>query len=126
VRGLQAVNGNKRTAFVAMVVFVELNGWAFDDAVTDDAIVDVVVSVAAHRFPSTERGRDADAVVAALAAWIEASIVPSRSQGRKSSEVIDAVLRRFARVLRQLADANGANDAPAPVPPPYGRALPEA
>jgi death-on-curing family protein len=99
-------NGNKRTAFLAMIVFVELNGWTFDDAVTDDAIVDVVVSVAAHRFPSADRGHDADAVVAALAVCIEANIVPSRTfVAREMNDVIGAALQRFAQVLRGLADA---------------------
>jgi len=58
------VDGNKRTAFVALELFIELNGWALD---ADDAdAVRVMLAVA-----------DGSMDEARLAEWIRARCVPA-------------------------------------------------
>lgn len=56
-------DGNKRVAFLAMVVFLGLNGFAFE--ASEPEVVTLVLAAAAHR-----------ATEADLASWIRARMVP--------------------------------------------------
>ena len=62
-------DGNKRIAFLAMAVFLELNGWRLEAAESD--VVQVMLAVADHGL--TE---------AALADWLRAHIVAVKSRRR--------------------------------------------
>jgi len=56
-------DGNKRTAFVTGVVFLQLNGYDLD--CPEDAVVETMLAVADHRLDES-----------GVAAWIRASLVP--------------------------------------------------
>jgi len=58
-------DGNKRIGFLAMAIFVELNGWRLE--APEAEVVQVMLGVAAHRL--TERD---------LAAWVRAHLVATR------------------------------------------------
>lgn len=60
-------DGNKRAAFLAMAIFVELNGWRLE--APEDEVVQVMLGVADNRIAERE-----------LAAWLRAHLV--RSKGR--------------------------------------------
>lgn len=64
-------NGNKRTALVTLLVFLERNKWVMSGP-DEDAIFDFTTSVAAHEFPKIRRAPrlTSDEEVAAIAAWI--------------------------------------------------------
>lgn len=57
-------DGNKRVGFVAMTVFLDLNGWILDAA--EPEVVSVMLRVAAGEVREAE-----------LSAWVRAHIVPS-------------------------------------------------
>lgn len=73
-------NGNKRSALVALLVFLDKNGWSLRVA-SDDELFDFVLSVGAHSLlVHPEIGRTAggpDAEVFAIARWIHARIRPT-------------------------------------------------
>jgi len=58
-------DGNKRVAFVAMAVFVELNGYELE--APEEEVVQVMLAVADRRCSEKE-----------LAAWVRAHTVPDR------------------------------------------------
>ena len=58
-------DGNKRIGFLAMAIFVELNGWRLE--APEAEVVQVMLGVADHRL--TERD---------LAAWVRAHLVATR------------------------------------------------
>jgi death-on-curing family protein len=59
-------NGNKRTALVSLLVFLDQNDRLIE--VGDDEVFDMVIAVAEHRLGPAER--NADASVAAIRDWI--------------------------------------------------------
>ncbi|MCZ8393456.1 type II toxin-antitoxin system death-on-curing family toxin [Achromobacter xylosoxidans] len=63
-------NGNKRTALVCLLVFLDKNK-AYLVGTTEDEIYDLAKSVAAHEIPIPEgTARTSDAEVTAIAQWI--------------------------------------------------------
>jgi death-on-curing protein len=62
------VDGNKRVAFVVMVVFLGLNGWRF--TATDVDVVDAMVALAAGRLSENDLG-----------AWLAERSVKVRGRG---------------------------------------------
>lgn len=63
-------NGNKRTALVAMLVFLQQNRTLLVGASEDD-LYDMATGVAAHEFPLPPGiARDSDSEVEAIAAWL--------------------------------------------------------
>lgn len=58
-------DGNKRVAFLAMAVFLELNGWRLE--APESEVVQVMLGVAAHRISERQ-----------LAAWLRAHVVAAR------------------------------------------------
>lgn len=62
------IDGNKRIGFVAMAVFLELNGWTLD--APEPEVVRMMVAVAAGEAGERE-----------LAAWVRAHIHPSAQAG---------------------------------------------
>ena len=64
-------NGNKRTALVALIVFLDKNGWSL--RAEEDELFEFVLSVASHRVAAAQPDRDdatADAEVIEIASWI--------------------------------------------------------
>jgi death-on-curing protein len=64
-RGHPYADGNKRTALDVAIQFLGLNGYEFDESVTDELIVKVVLAVAAG-----------DMAEATLAGWIRERLAP--------------------------------------------------
>lgn len=63
-------NGNKRTALVSLLVFLDKNKTLLVDASEDD-LYELARSVAAHEIP-VQGTRNADSEVAAIASWLRA------------------------------------------------------
>jgi hypothetical protein len=64
-------NGNKRTGLVALLVFLDENGWSLH--VDQNLLFDFILKVASHKLtPETSPGRfDADAEVLEIARWLQ-------------------------------------------------------
>ncbi len=62
-------NGNKRTALVSTLVFLDRNGTRMNGDVAEDEIFDLVTSVAAGTFPDNRQDLNDDDVVSEIAAW---------------------------------------------------------
>lgn len=60
-------DGNKRVAFLAMAIFLELNGWRLQAPETE--VVQVMLGVAANRISEGE-----------LAAWLRGHVLPVKSR----------------------------------------------
>jgi hypothetical protein len=72
-------NGNKRTALVAMLVFLDKNNWSLR-VESDDELFDFVLSVGRHTLVVQENASSAtlpDAEVAAVANWLHRRIRPT-------------------------------------------------
>lgn len=84
-------NGNKRTALVSLLVFLDRNDRLLE--VTDDALFDFVLSVAENRLKSQTATGHADEVVEAIKSWISAHTTTrdSRSGPMKVSDFLAAV-----------------------------------
>lgn len=81
-------NGNKRTALVTMLVFLQRNRTLLVGA-TEDDLYEMATSVAAHEFPIPEGiNRDADSEVAAIGAWLNERTRPL-ARGDKSLKFRD-------------------------------------
>lgn len=93
-------NGNKRTALVATLTFLELNGHRLRSEVADEEIFDFVTSVAAGRFPKPGFMLDHDALVLEISTWIRDRTVARRRQGGDMpvSEFLEACRQAGARV----------------------------
>lgn len=62
-------DGNKRIAFLAMAIFLELNGWRFE--APESEAVQVMLAVADHRLTEQQ-----------LAAWLRLTREPTHRRGR--------------------------------------------
>jgi death-on-curing protein len=60
-------DGNNRIAFLAMAIFVELNGWRLE--APEEEVVQVMLGVAHHRLTEHD-----------LAAWVRAHLVATRQR----------------------------------------------
>jgi death-on-curing family protein len=87
-------NGNKRTALVATLVFLERNGWRLRTEVPDDALFGFVTEVAGNCFPHPGHGLDSDALVDAMAEWLRPRFTS------RPSEPSDMSLRDFLDCCR--------------------------
>jgi death-on-curing family protein len=95
-------NGNKRTALVGTLSFLDRNGWRLLGEVGDDEIFDFVTRVASNSFPD-ERARSADEVVDEIASWWRARIAshdPAVSE-MSISDFLHACQASGARVVRR-------------------------
>lgn len=61
------LDGNKRTAYVAMVTFLDRNGWAVDAA---------PLEVAKHLIAVAERDGSLEEATDAFAAWLRERLIP--------------------------------------------------
>ncbi len=66
-------NGNKRTALVSLLVFLDQNERLVD--VTDDELFNFVVAVADNRFPVHDTPQNVDGVVEAIREWVDDHVV---------------------------------------------------
>jgi death-on-curing family protein len=93
-------NGNKRTALITLVVFLQKNSWypLFDE----DDIYSLVVSVADHSIAEPIDGRsDSDREVFEIYRWVrEKSISPKVGDPRLRWRELDPILRHFGCEMR--------------------------
>lgn len=83
-------NGNKRTALLALLAFLDRNDMRLKNEVADDDVLKMVVDVASDRFP--EPRASADQVVEALAQWLGSRISSKRARtsSMKTREFIES------------------------------------
>lgn len=109
-------NGNKRTALVAMLVFLQQNRTLLVETIEDD-LYDMATQVAAHEFMVPEgEARSSDTEVAGLAQWLEGRTRPLmrgdramkfqelRAQLEAQGCEFSAPDRNFIKVYRQTAE----------------------
>ena len=83
-------NGNKRTALVSTIVFLDRNNRVLTD-VSDDELFNLVIDVASGNFPSETRGADDDTVVQAIGEWLR------ERTAAKAARVSDMSINDFLR-----------------------------
>lgn len=72
-------NGNKRTALVSVLTFLDRNHRRLNLDVTDDEIFETVTHLAQNHFPALAHGLNVDQVVEELGRWIRARAVPRKT-----------------------------------------------
>jgi death-on-curing protein len=92
-------NGNKRTALVSMLSFLDRNGRRMRGGVPDDDVFDAVIGVASDKFPVA--GLKPDEIVGHLAAWIKerTAAVQSRAQSMRTAEFLERCRDAGLRVV---------------------------
>ncbi|WP_170319448.1 type II toxin-antitoxin system death-on-curing family toxin [Polyangium spumosum] len=93
-------NGNKRTALVALIVFLAKNDRRFDNNTIDDEIFEFVTGVAASNLGE---GRGADDEVSDIATWIRNRTVRNdfRARSMRPNEFLDCC-RQADLVVKEL------------------------
>jgi death-on-curing protein len=91
-------NGNKRTALLAMLSFLERNGYRLNSEVNDDEVFDIVVGVADGSWPRV--GVTADDTVDALATWLSdhSTTRKAKISAMRSSDFLDKCVQAGCRV----------------------------
>lgn len=76
-------NGNKRTALVSMLVFLDKNHWSLR-VESDDELFEFLLSVGSHSIVATPDGRtpSADAEVTVIAKWLHRRLRPTGATTR--------------------------------------------
>lgn len=90
-------NGNKRTALVALIVFLDRNNRILSDVIDDDLFT-FVIGVAADTFPKPDHSLGHDAVVEAIAAWL---------RNRTQAKTAPPRNLRTTEFLERVVDAGG-------------------
>lgn len=91
-------NGNKRTALVSLLVFLDLNHRLLE--VDDDLLFDFVLSVAENRLKSATESGHADEVVESIRVWLgeHTSERQSKASNMRLQEFLDCVVTAGGRV----------------------------
>lgn len=71
-------NGNKRTAIVTLLTYLNRNDKALGEGVTDDALYAFCLDVTADRFPDKKTGLSPDTAVMAISRWIDERHISSQ------------------------------------------------
>jgi death-on-curing protein len=104
-------NGNKRTALVAMLVFLDKNHWSLR-VESDDELFEFVLAVGSHSIVTGEPGRaaPADREVITIANWLHRRLRPT-SAGTRAFKFHDlrTLLRKYDCHFEQARKGNRMN-----------------
>lgn len=111
-------NGNKRTALVSIIVFLDRNGRLLL-SVDDQTVFDFVVSVAADRFPKEDHQLTTDDLVLEISKWLKRHTEAKQvgTPEMRINEFIEKVSAAGCRVKK----AHGNWTIVSPNPGPTGR-----
>jgi hypothetical protein len=104
-------NGNKRTALVAMLVFLDKNHWSLRVA-SDDELFDFLLSVGGHTIVRFEPGEppSPDREVVAIANWLHRRSRPTGATTRAFKfHDLRSLLLKFGCQLEQARKGNRIN-----------------